>query len=90
MDEQDQPQIEPQADDAIPTYDESFPSLPELSETRRVMAEAQKVTWAASAIKPSLTTQVLPHCQTVHLPSHHVYVPLFDPTCRSSLLRTTN
>jgi len=58
MDEQDQPQIESQADDAIPTYDESFPSLPELSETRRVMAEAQKVTWAASAIKPSLTTQV--------------------------------
>jgi len=46
------------AEEGIPTYDEAFPSLPELSETQRLMAEVQKSTWAATAIKPSLTTQV--------------------------------
>eukprot|EP00047_Mylnosiga_fluctuans_P012927 m.28404 g.28404 ORF g.28404 m.28404 type:complete len:1218 (+) comp4552_c0_seq1:132-3785(+) len=46
------------ASDVIPTYDEAFPSLPELNETRKIAAEAQKATWASSAIRPSQTTQV--------------------------------
>ena len=42
----------------VPTYDEAFPSLPELDETRKILAEAHKSTWAAAAIKPTQTTQV--------------------------------
>jgi rRNA processing protein Krr1/Pno1 len=46
------------AAEVIPTYDEAFPSLPELDETRKTFAEAQKATWAASSVRSSQTTQV--------------------------------
>jgi polyribonucleotide nucleotidyltransferase len=54
----DQPQAETQAETGIPTYDEAFPSLPELDETRKSVAQAQRATWATSAIRPTQTTQV--------------------------------
>ena len=47
-----------QEEASVPTYDEAFPSLPELDEERKAGAEARKGVWAAEAIKPSQTTQV--------------------------------
>ena len=44
--------------DAIPTYDEAFPLLPELDDVQNVIALAMKASWAVSRVCSSQVTQV--------------------------------